>query len=209
MVNKSVIISKNNTTSKQLENWIVEQMPNLESSKLNSTNEALKQLQQKQPQLAFVNLQDLTTEDFLRLQQMKDRVCSVVFIEPDSIKQNFNFPQNIFHQKLTKPKSLKLKIDDETKHISFSKIVRLKACSNYTHIYTTEREQPIFTSKTLKSYTDQLGDETFVRPHHSHIVNRNFIQEIILKPKPYLLLKDDVKISIARRRLKAFMELGF
>jgi len=76
----------------------------------------------------------------------------------------------MLHQKSTNLNSLKLKVDNETKHISFSKIKRLKACSNYTHIYTTERERPIFTSKTLKFYADQLNSETFVRPHQSHIV---------------------------------------
>jgi len=205
MLNKSNIISKNNSTSQQLENWMAQQMPRLELvGKSNNTNEALELLKQKQPELAFINLQDLTTEDFLQIKQMKDPVCSVVFVTPGFLKQSLNFPQNMLHQKLTKPNSLKLKIDRETKHISFSNIIRLKACSNYTHIYTTETERPIFTSKTLKFYADQLNSETFVRPHQSHIVNRNFIQEVVLKPTPYLLLKDDAKISIARRRLKAY-----
>lgn len=210
MINKSVIISKNNITSKQLENWIAQQMPQPKiAGKPNNTIQAIELLKQKQPRLAFINLQDLTTEDFLQLQQMKDQICSVVFIPPGFTKEKFTLPQNMFNQKFTKPNSLKLKIDRETKHISFSKIVRLKACSNYTYIYTTEKEQPIFSSKTLKFYADQLGNETFVRPHHSHLTNRNFIKELILKPKPYLLLKDDTKISISRRRLKAFKELGF
>jgi len=205
MLNKSIIISKNNSASKQLENWMAQQMTLLElAGKSNNTNEALKLLKQKQPQLAFINLQDPTIEDFPQIKQMNGPVCSVVFVKADFINQ-----KNMFNQKLTKPNSLKLKINSETKHISFSKIVHLKACSNYTHIYTTEREQPIFTSKTLKFYEDQLDNETFVRPHHSHLTNRNFIKELILKPKPYLLLKDDTKISISRRRLKAFKELGF
>lgn len=208
MVNKSAIVSKDITTSKQLESWMEKQIPQLNLvGKSNNIKEALKLLKHVQLQLVFVNFQDINTENFLQLQYLDKPTYSIVFVSPGFVDERFISPQSTLNQKLTKPNSIKIKIDGETKCISILKIIRLKACSSYTSIYTTEREQPIFTSKTLKFYANQLDNETFVRPHKSHIVNRNFIQELVLKPSPFLLLKDDTKIDIARRRLKAIRKL--
>jgi len=107
------------------------------------------------------------------------------------------------NQIVTKPSYIKLKIDGSTKCIPFHKIVRLEACSNYTRFYLGNGIKPVLTSKTLKYYIEQLDVNTFVRPHQSHLVNRKFIDEVVLKPKPHLILKEGEKISISRRRLKA------
>lgn len=64
--------------------------------------------------------------------------------------------------------------------------------------------KPVLTSKTLKFYVDQLVDDAFVRPHKLHLVNRHYIHQVVLKPEPYLLLKDRAKIGITRRKLSAF-----
>lgn len=205
MIKKSVIIANNATISKQIENWMAEQILQLKLvGKSNNTNEAIQLLKQKQPQLVFVNLQDLTSEDILQLQQMKQSAFSIVFVTPGFMEERFIIPQKVFNQKQSKTNTIQLKIDKVTQGILSSEIVRLEACSNYTKIYLANRIKPILTSKTLKFYADQLHDMLFIRPHQSHIVNCDFIQKTELKPQPYLLLKNGIKICIARRRMKAF-----
>jgi len=65
-------------------------------------------------------------------------------------------------------------------------------------------KNPILTSRTLKFYINQLSEDAFVRPHQSHLVNRHFIHQVELKPEPCLILKNGMKICIARRKLNIF-----
>lgn len=204
MNNKTIIIA-NHKTSIQLKNWMIQQLPQAQLlATIHNTQEGLMMLQQKQPQWAFVNLDDLTAEDFLQLKQMKHPAFSIVFVTPAMLERNIPFPKQVLNQTLEKTNYLKLKINGDTKSIPFDKIMRLEACSNYTQIYLSGLKKAVLTSKTLKFYTGQIGEDIFVKPHQSHLVNRHFIEKVVLKPEPYLFLKDGTKIRIARRRLKIF-----
>lgn len=179
MNNKTIIIANDNQNSKQLATKLL--------NSIHLKKENLMLLQQKQPQWTLLNLNDLSVDDFLQLQQNKHAAYSIACINKN-VKSN----------------SIKLKVGDETKHISFEEIIRLEACSNYTRFHLSTQQQPILTSRTLKFYVDKLDNDLFVRPHHSHLVNRNFIDEVLIKPKQFLILKDAVKIPISRRRIGMF-----
>jgi len=180
------IKTNNHKNSGQLENWLVHQM--LQSQQLNKSNTKQEDLQQSPLKFEFANLKDLSVDAFLRLQQMENPAYSIVFINHIS----------------TKPRNIKLKIDRVTKCVPFEKIIRLEACSNYTRFYLSDIIKPVLTSKTLKYYVEQLSKDIFVRPHQSHLINRSFINQVNLKPKPYLILKGGNKISISRRRISMF-----
>jgi len=186
MNNKTDSTTNNHKIKGQFESWISKQMPQLhQGNKLNTKQENLKQ---NQPQFEFVNLKALSVNAFLRLQQMENPAYSIVFVNHIT----------------SKPKHIKLKFDGVTKEIPLEKIIRLEACSNYTQFYFRDSIKPVLTSKTLKFYTEQLDKNTFVRPHKSHFVNRNFIKQIVLKPEPHLILKEGKKICISRRRIGVF-----
>jgi len=208
MNNKTIIISNNSNTSNQLENWMGLQMPNLQLiGKANNTNEGLKMLQQKQPELVFVNLEDLTAEGFIKLKQIQNQAFSIIFVTDAFMNGDAQFPAPILNVARFKKPGIQLKVDDATKHIPYQQIIRLEACSNYTQFYLSQSAKPILTSKTLKFYVNELDENTFVRPHQSHLINRNFIDEVVLKPTPHLVLNNGVKISIARRKIGAFKKV--
>jgi len=190
MIHKTDTIKNNHKASGHLENWLEQQMPQL--LQLNKLNAYTVDLQQTQPQFEFVNLKDLSVDAFLRLQQMENPAYSIVFV----------------NQIISKPRHVKLKIDGVTKHIPFEKIIRLEACSNYTQFYLSNTSKTVLTSKTLKYYVEQLSKDAFVRPHQSHLVNLNYIEEVVLKPKPHLVLKEGGKINISRRKVSTFRNLG-
>jgi len=189
MNNKTLIIANKPNTSKQFKNWMMQQIPQLQlTGKSGMNQEGLMMLQQKQSQFIFLNLKDLSVDGFLQLQQMENTACSIFF----SNQITSNSP------------GLKLKVDGIIKYIPYYKIVRLEACSNYTQFYLSNSIKPVLTSKTLKYYVEQLGEDAFVRPHQSHLVNRSFVQRVVLKPKPCLILKEGCKIGISRRRIGMF-----
>jgi len=187
MNHKTNIITSNYKTLGQIKNWMTQQIPQLKG-KSEISKEGLMRLQQNRPKFEFVNLKDLSVEAFLQLQQMENPAYSIVFV----------------NQIASKPRYIKLKIEKVTKCIPFEKIIRLEACSNYTQFYLSNTPKPILTSKTLKFYLEQLSDTSFVRPHKSHLVNRNFIEQVVLKPKPYLILNGGSKICISRRKVAMF-----
>ncbi|MBN8786647.1 MAG: response regulator transcription factor, partial [Terrimonas sp.] len=57
-------------------------------------------------------------------------------------------------------------------------IIHLEANSNYTNIYMADKTK-IIASKTLKEFSELLPADIFFRTHHSHIINLNFIKDIL------------------------------
>ncbi len=84
--------------------------------------------------------------------------------------------------------------------VSVEEIVRLEAHSNYTiiHFYN---QKSIMTSKILALYEKSLLQEGFIRSHHKHLLNPNYITNIFLQSNS-IKMKDNTIISISRRKRK-------
>jgi len=200
MNNKTIIIANNSDTTKQLENWMAQQLPELQLiGKAYNTCEGLVMLQQKQPQFVFVHLEDLTAEGFLKLQQIKQSAFSIIFMTSTFMNESFQLPQPLLNYGASKPLNIELKVDNEMKCVPTHQIIRLESDSNYTQFYLNEESQPILMSKPLKYYVEQFGAKQFIRPHRSHFVNCNYIDSH-LRQMQHLVLKDGTRIPISRRK---------
>jgi len=134
---------------------------------------------------------------------MRNTNCSIIFITPKSIEENLkHLPVQLTETKTAQKQRIRLKIDDATQFVNFENIIRLEAQVNYTLFYLKNRTKPVICSRTLKYYAEKLGKEQFVRPHQSHIINKNFIENIISKNGKYLILKDGKEIKVSRRRAR-------
>ena len=89
--------------------------------------------------------------------------------------------------------------------VSIKDIVRFEAEDNYTHIFLRSGDR-ITASKTIKAYADMLEHMNFYRVHKKHVINLNFMKMFIKGDGGYLLMEDDKKIEVSRRRRPAFME---
>lgn len=89
--------------------------------------------------------------------------------------------------------------------VNIKEIVRFEAEDNYTHIYLNSGER-ITASKTIKSYEDMLLPFNFYRVHKRHVINMNFMRKFVKGDGGYLIMDDDIKIEVSRRRRPAFME---
>lgn len=89
--------------------------------------------------------------------------------------------------------------------VNIRDIVRFEAEDNYTHIYLQSGER-ITASKTIKSYEDLLTQFNFYRVHKRHVINLNYMRKFVKGDGGYLIMDDDKKIEVSRRRRPAFME---
>jgi two-component system LytT family response regulator len=83
-------------------------------------------------------------------------------------------------------------------------IVRFEAEDNYTHIFLQGGNR-ITASKTIKAYEDMLVPFNFYRVHKRHVINMNYMKKFVKGDGGYLIMDDDAKIEVSRRRRPAFM----
>ncbi|MBK8683879.1 MAG: response regulator transcription factor [Bacteroidetes bacterium] len=85
-----------------------------------------------------------------------------------------------------------------------AEIVRCEAVGNYTRFYTDDNRK-ILISRTLGEYDELLTPHHFIRTHRSHLVNRNFISHA--DRDGYIVLKDQTRIELSRRRKDIVLDL--
>ena len=89
--------------------------------------------------------------------------------------------------------------------VNIKDIVRFEAEDNYTHIFLQSGER-ITASKTIKAFEDLLAPFNFYRVHKRHVINLNYMRKFVKGDGGYLIMDDDMKIEVSRRRRPAFME---
>lgn len=96
------------------------------------------------------------------------------------------------------------------KNISPANILMLKADINYTLIYL-ENGSKIMSSTTLGKIEKRLKDFQFFRPNRSIIFNLEFMAEFEYKDQSgsygKILLKNNEKIALSRRKSEAFLKI--
>ncbi len=85
-------------------------------------------------------------------------------------------------------------------------IVRLEAKSNYTLIFFNHQPK-LLSSKTMKDFEELLPKDIFFRPHHSHIINLEFIKRYIRGDGGQIELKDGACVDLARRKKDHFLKI--
>ncbi|MEJ2614449.1 MAG: LytTR family DNA-binding domain-containing protein [Ignavibacteriaceae bacterium] len=83
-------------------------------------------------------------------------------------------------------------------------ITRLEASDNYTKIYF-KGIKPVLSSKTLKDFEEILDKDKFFRIHKSHIINFDYIKEYTNIDGGKVILYDDTKLSVSRRKVQEFL----
>ncbi len=89
--------------------------------------------------------------------------------------------------------------------VNIKDIVRFEAEDNYTHIYMADGDR-ITASKTIKAYEDLLAPFNFYRVHKRHVINLNYMRKFVKGDGGYLIMDDEIRIEVSRRRRAAFME---
>ena len=90
--------------------------------------------------------------------------------------------------------------------IPADQIVYCEANNNYTHLVLLDKRK-IVACRCLKEMEEQLQDfKSFLRVHHSFIVNLNEVNKYIRGDGGYLVMADGSTVSVSRGRKEALMK---
>jgi len=89
--------------------------------------------------------------------------------------------------------------------IDITDIIYLEAESNYSFIYLQNATR-ITVSKTLKDFEELLPSHTFIRIHHSYIINKNHVRKYLKGEGGQVLMSNGKLLDVARRKKEDFMK---
>jgi len=91
--------------------------------------------------------------------------------------------------------------------IPAEEIIYCEADDNYTYFYLKNKRKTI-ACRTLKEVEEQLtGFASFIRVHHSYMVNLNEVKKYIRGEGGYLIMSDGTTVNVSRSRKDALMKL--
>ncbi len=89
--------------------------------------------------------------------------------------------------------------------VEINDIIYLEAESNYSIIYIKPL-QKITVSKTLKDFEELLPHSTFIRIHHSWIINKNHVQKYLKGEGGRVIMINGKTLDVARRKRDEFIK---
>ncbi len=89
--------------------------------------------------------------------------------------------------------------------IPIEDIIRIQSDRNYTEFYLTAKRKVVVT-RSLKNYEELLAEFGFIRVHHSHMINMNHLVKYIKGIGGYVIMSDQSKVDVSRRKKEGFLE---
>jgi two-component system LytT family response regulator len=142
--------------------------------------------------------------DYLLKPISKDELVNAV---KKAWERNTRFPayqqMEILMQQMSRKQNMDQKISLPTleglEFVPVKEIVRCQSDSNYSNIYLLSGKK-LMVSRTLKFLEETLQDHSFLRVHHSHLVNLQHIEKYIRGDGGTLVMADGAEVTVARSR---------
>ena len=91
--------------------------------------------------------------------------------------------------------------------VEFKEVIVMEADGMYTKIFFKETPMQII-SKPLRFFVDALSNNhIFYRPHRSYLINIKHIKQFVRKDGNYILMDNDMAVSISKEKREEFLEL--
>lgn len=113
------------------------------------------------------------------------------------VQQVDTFFEHFNREKQTR--KMVLKTAESINVIEIGDIVYCRSDNSYTTFYLKGKEK-ILVSKGMKEYEEILTEFGFFRPHHSFLVNLQFVSKMDKSDGGFLILKDQTEIPVSTRR---------
>jgi two-component system LytT family response regulator len=94
---------------------------------------------------------------------------------------------------------------DGLQMIPVDSIISCTSERNYT-LLCLKGSQRIVVSRILKDLEEMLEDYSFLRVHHSHIVNLNEISKYVKGEGGYLVMSDGSSVDVSRSRKEILLQ---
>ena len=103
-------------------------------------------------------------------------------------------------------KRIALSSADKVHMVYISDIIRCESQGSYTIFYLKDKEQ-IVATKNLKEYEQLLEEFSFIRVHHSHLINFSYLKEFIKKDGGYAIMTDHSEVPVSFRKRNNLMDM--
>ncbi|MEL6558445.1 MAG: LytTR family DNA-binding domain-containing protein [Bacteroidota bacterium] len=107
-----------------------------------------------------------------------------------------------------KPDNKRIVLNSAEKiHMVYVKdIIRCESQGAYTIFYLTSKEQ-ILVTKNLKEYEQLLEEYSFIRVHHSHLINFSYLKEYVKKEGGYAIMTDNAQVPVSFRKRNNLLDM--
>jgi two-component system LytT family response regulator len=102
-------------------------------------------------------------------------------------------------------KRLALNSADKVQIVRVDEIIRCESERNYTTFFLKGGKQIVVT-RTLKEYEELLEPLGFVRVHHSHLINLEYLKEFIKADGGYTIMNDGAHVPVSVRKRDDLMK---
>jgi two-component system, LytTR family, response regulator len=103
-------------------------------------------------------------------------------------------------------KRIALSNADKVHMVNITDIIRCESQGSYTIFYLANKEQIVVT-KNLKEYETLLEEYSFIRVHHSHLINFAFLKEYVKKDGGYAVMADNSQVPVSFRKKNNLLEM--
>lgn len=108
------------------------------------------------------------------------------------------------HTKQQPPDRLAIPTLDGLQIIPVKNIIYCSSSSNYT-IFHLQEKQKLTVSRTLKDIEEMLSEHSFLRVHHSYLVNLDQVKKYIRGEGGSLLMNDGSSVDVSRTRKETLL----
>jgi two-component system LytT family response regulator len=88
--------------------------------------------------------------------------------------------------------------------ISINDIIKVEARAGYSVLYLTQNKK-ITSTKNLKDIEEMLPESSFLRVHHSWIINIQYLRKYYRGKNSYVELDDNSKVMVSSRKKNRFL----
>lgn len=180
----------------------------------------LERLQDKKVQVIFTTAYDeyaikafkFSAVDYLLKPVDPEDLIAAVKKVSEHTESPAPFPLEVLMQNLKKikdpDKKIALASSDKIIVVSLKDVVRCEAHGNYTLFFLSDKRQ-ILVTRTMKDYEEMLEEYDFLRVHHSHLINLNFLKEYVKIDGTYAVMADGAEVPVSvRKRDRLLGRLG-
>lgn len=96
-------------------------------------------------------------------------------------------------------------VSDGLEFVPMNDIIRCESEGSYCHVILNDRPN-LFLSKTLKQISELINDDKFLRVHHSHLINVDYIRKYIRGKGGQVIMDDGTAIPVSRTKKDSFLE---
>ncbi len=140
------------------------------------------------------------------IEELKVAVNKISEPKNSNTKSQVEQPQENIKNPLLSLNKLAIPTIDGLNFYNITEIVLFEANSNYTYLHFYDGKK-VLASRTLKEFEELLPEETFFRPHHSHIVNINYISRYIKGEGGQIVLSNGMTVDVSRRKKMDLMKM--